>query len=119
MLKNLFGSLYQSNRFTIFNTALLVFNLGLGTYYIMKSPPRIEVVDMTKLISEKAKRMAEKYPTGNVPQPLMQQVVDGIKDHIDEFGKTNGITILAKGAVLSGEFNDCTSSISTALQEEK
>lgn len=114
MLKNLF----QDHRFTVLNTALLTLNLSLGAYYITKTPQKIEVVNMAKIISNKAKDMAQKYPGGNVPQPLMQQTIDELKECIEEFGRQNNITILAKGAVLSGDFKDCTHEFVSA-QEEK
>lgn len=115
MLKNLI----QNNQLTFLNTLILALNLGIGGYCLIKTPQRIEVVDMAKLINDSAKFIAAKYPGGNVSQALMQQTIDELKSSIDEYGKQNKITILAKGAVLSGDFKDCTESITTACQEEK
>ena len=62
-------------------------------------------------MSAQSQQLAKSYPNGQVPPGVMQQVVEDIKTVIQDFGQDQKITLLAKGAVLSGELPDYTQEI--------
>jgi hypothetical protein len=68
-------------------------------------------VDMQALILEQSQQLAKAYPNGVVPPRVMQQVVEDLKTVIKDFGQDQKITLLAFGAVLSGEHPDYTQEI--------
>jgi hypothetical protein len=69
------------------------------------------LVDMQLLLSTQSQALAKSYPNGQVPSGVMQQVVEDIKMVIKDFGQDQNITLLAKGAVLSGELPDYTQEV--------
>lgn len=68
-------------------------------------------VDMQTLLQVQSQQLAKSYPNGSVPPGVMQQVVKDIQTVIRDFGQEQKITLLAKGAVLSGEHADYTQEI--------
>jgi hypothetical protein len=69
------------------------------------------VVDLHLLIQLQSQQLARSYPNGQVPPGVIQQVVEDIKTIIKNVGQHHNITLLAKGAVLSGEHPDYTQAI--------
>jgi hypothetical protein len=84
----------------------------------LKSSEKFGTVDIQAILSEQSQQFAQNYPTGRVPQSVMQQAVDEIKAAIDEHGKIQKVTFLAKGAVLSGDLPDYTEELRGQLNEK-
>ena len=85
----------------------------------LKSPEKFATVDIQAILSEQSQQFAQNYPTGRVPQSVMQQAVDEIKTAIDEHGQIQKVTFLAKGAVLSGDLPDYTETFKDILNKRK
>jgi len=93
---------------------IAAFSLSIAAFWLGVSNARsktLGLVDMQLLLSTQSQQLAKVYPNGNVPSGVMQQVVEEMKSVIDSFGKSQKITLLAKGAVLSGELPDYTQEI--------
>jgi hypothetical protein len=85
--------------------------LGLSNANLQK----LGIVDMQMLIQVQSQQIAKAYPNGQVPPKLMQEVVEDMKIVIKDFGQDHKVTLLAKGAVLSGEHPDYTQEILTGM----
>ena len=92
---------------TAFSLSIAAFWLGL----VSASSQKWGTVDMQALLQNQSQQLARSYPNGSVPPGVMQQVVEDIKSMIKDFGQDQKITLLAKGAVLSGEYADYTQEI--------
>ena len=78
---------------------------------------KLGTVDMQHLLSEQSQKLAKAYPSGTVPQGVMEQVVEEIKAVVASFGQEEKLTLLAKGAVISGELPDYTETFKDILNE--
>lgn len=96
--------------------SLSVTSLWLG---LSKSREKFGLVDMSVLLAEQSQKLAKAYPTGQVPKGIMQQVIEEIKTVISEYGQIQKVTLLAKGAVLSGDLPDYTEIFKDVLSEGK
>jgi methionine synthase II (cobalamin-independent) len=92
---------------TVFIVSIAAFWLGVSN----ASSKKLGIVDMQVLIQVQSQQLSKAYPNGQVPPKIMQQVVEEIKTVIKDFGQDKKITLLAKGAVLSGEYPDYTQEI--------
>ncbi len=90
-----------------FGLSITAFWLGVSN---ARSKP-LGLVDMQLLLSAQSQQLAKTYPNGQVPPGVMQQIVEDIKTVIQDYGQDQKITLLAKGAVLSGELPDYTQEI--------
>ena len=95
------------------------FSLSVAALCLGLSNPskKLGTVDMQSLLSEQSQNLAKAYPSGAVPQGVMQQVIEEIKEVIDSFGQEQKLTLLAKGAVLSCELPDYTEIFKDILNE--
>jgi|688.fasta_scaffold24332_5 hypothetical protein len=90
------------------------FCISLGAVWLgvnNASSKVLGTVDMQALLSNQSHQLAQSFPNGQVPPGVMQQAVEDIKAVIKDFGQDQKITLLAKGAVLSGELPDYTQEI--------
>ncbi len=99
---------------TTFSLSVTAFCLGLSNTNTSK---KLGTVDMQHLLSEQSQKLAKAYPSGKVPQDVMQQVVEEIKAVIASFGQEQKLTLLAKGAVISCELPDYTEAFKEILNE--
>ena len=102
-----------SQRLNLFGL-MAAFGLSIAAFWLGVSNARskpLGLVDMQLLLSAQSQQLAKSYPNGQVPAGVMQQVVEDIKTVIQDFGQDQKITLLAKGAVLSGELPDYTQEI--------
>ncbi|MFZ4077139.1 MAG: hypothetical protein ACOYKA_04045 [Legionellaceae bacterium] len=93
---------------------VIAFSLSIGAFWMglnNASSKTLGTVDMQALLSNQSLQLAQSFPNGQVPPGVMQQVVEDIKTVIKDFGQDKKITLLAKGAVLSGELPDYTQEI--------
>ena len=90
------------------------FGLSIAAFWLGVSNARskpLGLVDMQLLLGAQSQQLAKTYPNGQVPPGVMQQIVEDIKTVIQDYGQDQKITLLAKGAVLSGELPDYTQEI--------
>ena len=90
------------------------FSLSIGAVWLgvnNASSKVLGTVDMQALLSNQSQQLAKSFPNGQVPPGVMHQVVEDIKTVIEDYGQDQKITLLAKGAVLSGELPDYTQEI--------
>ncbi|MEI6627996.1 MAG: hypothetical protein WCN27_01125 [Alphaproteobacteria bacterium] len=99
---------------TTFSLSIAALCLGLSNTNTSK---KLGTVDMQHLLSEQSQKLAKAYPSGTVPSGVMQQVVEEIKAVVASFGQEQKLTLLAKGAVLSGELPDYTETFKEILNE--
>ena len=99
---------------TTFSLSVIALCLGLSNTNTNK---KLGTVDMQHLLSEQSQKLAKAYPSGTVPSGVMQQVIEEIKSVIASFGQEQKLTLLAKGAVLSGELPDYTETFKEILKE--
>jgi hypothetical protein len=83
------------------------------------SAKKFGTVDMQTLLSDQSQKLAKAYPDGTVPNGVMQQVVQEMKEVIHDYGVDQDITLFAKGAVLSGELPDYTDSFKEILSDSE
>lgn len=81
--------------------------------------PVLATVDMAQLINLQAGHLGQKYPDGNVPAAVMQQVIAEIKEQVKELTKNTNVILLAKGAVLGNTLPDYTEVIKESLEEQE
>jgi hypothetical protein len=103
------------NRSLVLSSFSLVVSLSLAGFLVLKRSPSLGVVDTQRMMGEQAKILAKDYPKGNVPKPKLHALIDGIRDDIQAFGKEHGVTLFAKGSLLSGEVTDYTDHILRTL----
>lgn len=96
-----------------FSLSAIAFCLGLSNLN-----QKLGTVDMQSLLLEQSQQLAKSYPTGKVPQGIMQQVVANIKAAIADYGQSQQIILLAKGAVLSETLPDYTAILKTRLNQQ-
>ncbi len=101
--------------------ASLVLAAGFGVFWTAKRPT-FAVVDMHRLISQRAQDLAQLRLTGDQSkQKIMpQQIRDlstKLKEDLDEFAKENGVIILSKGAVAGGHLPDFTDAALSLFDE--
>lgn len=96
-----------------FSLSAIAFCLGLSNVN-----QKLGTVDMQALLLEQSQQLAKRYPTGKVPQGVMQQVVVNIKAMIADYGQSQQIILLAKGAVLSETLPDYTAILKTRLNQQ-
>ena len=99
---------------TTFSLSVMAICLGLSNTNTSK---KLGTVDMQRLLSEQSQKLAKAYPSGTVPPGVMQQVIEEIKAVIDSFGQDQKLTLLAKGAVLSGELPDYTETFKEIIKD--
>ncbi len=74
-------------------------------------------IDVQKLISAEAQKLASIYPKGDVPPEKLQALIESIRGNIQNFTRNKKVILFAKGAVLSGNIPDYTESIIKGLEE--
>ena len=99
---------------TTFSLSVISLCLGLSNTNTNK---KLGTVDMQHLLSEQSQKLAKAYPSGTVPQGVMEQVVEEIKAVVASFGQEQKLTLLAKGAVISCELPDYTETFKDILNE--
>lgn len=72
---------------------------------------RLGVIDERFIVSVQAKEIAKHYPDGQIPPEKLRHLAEGLKDKVQEWGDKRGLTLLTKGAVWSGNFQDYTEEI--------
>ena len=90
---------------------IAAFSLSVAAFLLVLVNVRSQkwgTVDMQALLQDQSQQLAKAYPNGSVPPGMMQQVVEDIKTLIQNFSQEQKITLLAKGAVLSGDYHDYT-----------
>lgn len=80
---------------------------------------KLGTVDLQGILAEQSQKLAQAYPTGQVPPKIMQRVVEDIKGVIELYGQDQKITLLAKSAVLSGTIPEHTNAVKEILNETK
>lgn len=98
---------------TTFSLSIAALCLGLSNTNTNK---KLGTVDMQHLLSEQSQKLAKAYPSGTVPQGVMEQVVEEIKAVVASFGQEQKLTLLAKGAVIS-DLPDYTETFKEILNE--
>ncbi len=101
----------------IITSSLSVAALWLGLNH--GSADKLGTVDLQGILAEQSQKLAQAYPTGQVPPRIMQRVVEDIKGVIERYGQDQKITLLAKGAVLSGTIPEHTEAVKDILNEGK
>ena len=101
--------------------ASLVLAAGFSMFLRPKQPT-FAVVDMNRLISQRAQNLAKLRLTGDQSkQKIMpQQIRDlstNLKEDLDDFAKENGVIILSKGAVAGGHLPDFTEAALSLFEE--
>ncbi len=97
---------------TVFSLSVAALWLGLSS-----SSPKLVTVDLPLILAERAQKLAKTYPSGTVPPGIMSRVVAEIKEVITAYGSDQKLTLLAKGAVLSGDLPDYTQVLQEILNE--
>jgi hypothetical protein len=98
---------------TAFSLSVISLCLGLSNTNTNK---KLGTVDMQHLLSEQSQKLAKAYPSGTVPQGVMEQVVEEIKAVVASFEQEQKLTLLAKGAVIS-DLPDYTETFKDILNE--
>lgn len=101
--------------------ASLVLAAGFGIFWSAKKPT-FAVVDMNRLISQRAQNLAKLRLTGDQSKQkiMTQQIRDistNLKEDLDDFAKENGVIILSKGAVAGGQLPDFTEAALSLFDE--
>ena len=90
--------------------------------FLRPKQPTFAVVDMNRLISQRAQNLAKLRLKGDQSkQKIMpQQIRDlstNLKEDLDDFAKENGVIILSKGAVAGGHLPDFTEAALSLFEE--
>jgi hypothetical protein len=95
----------------------LCFTIALGLRNTKPAP--LVVIDLSRLVHAQTMLLIGAYPQGQVPQAVLKQTVDHLKNKINDFAHQHHIQILNKAQVLSDNFPDYTTQFSeTYLLEQ-
>ncbi len=100
----------------------LILVVGCGVFWSARKPI-FAVVDMNRLISQRAQKLAKLNLTGDQSKRkiMTQQIRDlstNLKEDLDDFAKENGVIILSKGSVAGGQLPDFTEPALSLFEEE-
>lgn len=98
-------------------SGVVVFSAMLGLLYQIKAIPKIGYVDTQALVSIYAKKLANNYPTGQLPNDELLKVAEHIKRTIARYAKEHNLILLAKGAVWGGELIDYSNQIGSIIMD--
>ena len=79
------------------------------------NPTKLGTVDLQALLLEQSQNLAKTYTSGQVPPKVMQSIVESIQEIISDYGKAHKITLLVKGAVLTHDLPDYTTTFAELL----
>jgi len=105
-----------------FSLILSIIALSLSLMTILNvhfQKPVFATVDMAQLINLQASHLGQRYPEGNVPAAVMQQVIAEIKEQIKKLTQNTNVILLAKGAVLNNTLPDYTDLLKESLEEQE
>ncbi len=83
----------------------------------MKST-EIGTIDVQKLVTIEAQKLASNYPKGDVPPEKLRVIIENIRGNIQDFTSKRKIILLSKTAVLSSNVPDYTEDFIKVEHEE-
>lgn len=95
-------------------SALILLMIG---FFGFKKPDRLGIIDVQKIISYQAKKLAEIYPKGEVPPEKLRALIGSIQSSIQKLAENNRIILLSSTVVLSGAVPDYTESLMKELED--
>jgi hypothetical protein len=108
----------QNNREVIINTYYLFVGIASTllsciaiSLVLCQTKERFGVVDAGVLVALQAKEIAKSYPNGQLPPEKLERISKNLKEKVQIWGDNRGLTLLAKGAVWSGQLPDYTDEI--------
>ena len=99
----------------IFSAISVLFGVVAVCLWLSQGKPKLGTVDLQVLLLEQSQNLAKTYPSGQVPPKVMQAIVESIKEIISDYGKAHKITLLVKGAVLTHDLPDYTTTFAELL----
>lgn len=99
----------------IFSAIAMLFGIVAVCLWLSQGNPKLGTVDLQALLFQQSQNLAKTYPSGQVPPKVMQSIVESIKEIINDYGKVNKLTLLAKGAVLTHDLPDYTATLAELL----
>lgn len=98
---------------------IIVFFISIIVILVpMTRTDKIGTIDIQKIITHEAQKLATIYPKGDVPTDKLHGLIDTIRDNIQKVAQDKKIIFLAKGAVLSGNVPDYTDNFINELEDK-
>lgn len=106
--------------FSVLSLLLALASLGLSIgAFLHKGSFTVGTVDMQEILGSVSATLVQSYPNGSVPKPVMESVIEELKEDIHTFGKEHNLLIFSKGALLSGDSKECTAALLETLSTQR
>lgn len=109
----------NNQRFQLILSIIAITLSSITILVVHVQKPVFATVDMGQLINLQAGHLSQRYPEGNVPAAVMQQVIKEIKEQVKELTQNTNVILLAKGAVLNNTLPDYTDLLKESLEEQE
>lgn len=98
---------------------LLVFLISIAfNFRFLWKSHQFGVVDIQKLVSLEAQKLAALYPHGDVPFDELQGLTNKIRENIEDLTRNKNLILFSKGAVYSSNLVDYTEILMKDLKNE-
>lgn len=101
----------------VFGSMLLVFLGAMSINWF--TIPRLATIDLQRLISIKAQKLAERYPNGKVPSEKLNNIAESLRQQIVVFSKSKNRVFLNKKIVFCSDLPDETEDIVKLMLDEE
>lgn len=104
--------------FISFALISMIFISIIVNLVLIGKPNKFGTIDLPKIITFEAQKLASIYPKGEVPSEKLRGLIDSIQGNIQRIALDKKIILLVKSAVLSGNVPDYTDSFIKELEDE-